>query len=249
MKYKTILISFLMSSALVTTAMAQQARPSAQTFSPAQKAAIEAIVRGYILEHPEIIPEAIDALQTKMAANAIAQNRAALFNDPDSVTIGNPKGDVTVVEFFDYTCGYCKMMAPSFKRLVAADKNVRVVFKEWPVRGAVATTASRAAVASRAQGTGKYLAFHDALYAVPGQLSEAAIFDAAKAAGLDVARLRKDMQSPVVDAVLDRNHELGSALELRGTPALIINDRLIPGALAYEELVKQVKAARAAKKG
>ncbi|MDA5193536.1 DsbA family protein [Govanella unica] len=236
-------MSFVM-AAVASPLMAQQA----PAFNPAQQKAIEAIVHNYILEHPEIIPQAIEALQTKMATSAIIRNKAALFNDPDSVSIGNPKGDVTVVEFFDYTCGYCKMMAPFFKRLVAADKGVRVIFKEWPVRGEIAEVASKAALASKAQGLQKYLAFHDALYAVPGQLSEASIFDAATLAKLDVARLKKDMQSAEVSAIIDRNHQLGQALELRGTPALIINNRLIPGALAYEELVKQVNSARAAAK-
>lgn len=223
-------------------AMAQGTEP-APAFTREQTRAIERIVRDYLLKNPEILPEVVQALESKMARNAIAANRDALFNDANSVSIGNPKADVTIVEFFDYTCGYCQVMAPRLQKLVAADSNLRLVFKEFPIRSPVATFASKAAIAARKQG--RYVEFHNALYAKGGVLTEASILEKAKSVGLDVNRLKKDMESPEVEAIIEANHSLGNALSIRGTPAFIINNQMVPGAVSEEELVAQIKTARA----
>ncbi len=225
-----------------TVAMAQQAKP----FTDAQRQAIEEIIHDYIMDNPEILPRAIEALQARAAQASIMENQDALFKDPDSVVVGNPKGDVTVVEFFDYTCGYCKVMVPTFQKLLSTDKNVRVILKEFPVRGPVAEKASKAALAARAQN--KYLALHDALYAINGQLTEDLIFNTAQSVGIDVARLKKDMESPAIAAIIQKNRELGAALNLRGTPAMVVNESLVPGMVSYEELTEIIKEERAALK-
>lgn len=214
----------------------------AKDFTDAERAAIEKIVREYILDNPEIIPEAIEVLQERMTTASVQQNRSALFNDGYSHVAGNPQGDVTVVEFFDYTCPYCKLVTPSLNKLIAADKNVRVVFKEWPIRGGEAEFASKAAIASQAQG--KYMPFHEALMAHRGALSEKAVFDIAARVGLDIDRLKRDMAGAQVQKVIDQNRALGAALNLRGTPAFVIGDKLVPGAIEYDELVRKVAEAR-----
>lgn len=234
-----IAAALLYLAAAPATALAQTA---GKTYSAAEKAAIEKIVRDYILANPEIIPEAIQVLQSRMTTASITDNRQHLLDDGHSYVAGNPKGDVTIVEFFDYTCGYCKMVAPTLKKLLAEDKCVRLVLKEWPIRGAEAELASKAAIASRAQG--KYLAFHEALLGHRGALNETVIFTTAAKVGLDVERLKKDMAEPEVARIIDANRKLGAAMNLRGTPAFIIGDELIPGAVGYDELVKQVAAAR-----
>lgn len=223
-------------------ALGTAAPAAAKDFTDAERAAIEKIVREYILEHPEIIPEAIEVLHERMATASVRENAEALFNDGYSHVAGNPRGDVTVVEFFDYTCPYCKLVNPSLKKLIESDRNVRVVFKEWPIRGGEAEFASRAAIASEAQG--KYMAFHDALMAHRGALNEKTVFEIAARVGLDVERLKQDMRAPKVQEVIDRNRELGAALNLRGTPAFIIGDKLVPGAIEYDEMARQVAEAR-----
>lgn len=238
-----ILYAALLAATLALPACAEETKPA--DFTTEQRAAIEAIVRDYILQNPEILPQAFQELQRRMTAQAVQANSEAIYNDPESPVAGNPKGDVTIVEFFDYTCGYCKVSAPGLKRLLAEDQNLRVIYKEMPVLGEVAEFAAKAALASRAQN--KYFAFHDALYAHTGRLSNDAVLDIARKVGLDVARLQQDMDKPEVAAALDSNLRLGSELGLRGTPAFIINGHLIPRALSFEMLQGCVSDARANK--
>jgi len=214
------------------------------TVDPADRARIESIVRDYILANPEIIPEAMQVLQMRAVQGAITEYHDALYNDPDGVEIGNPDGDVTIVEFFDYTCGFCRVMKAPLQRLLNEDDGVSIVLKEWPIRGEVAELASRAAIASRRQNL--YVDYHFALFDRPGRLTEEAIFETARAVGLDVDQLQQDMTRPEVQAIITRNRQLGAALDLRGTPAFIIGNELIPGAMSYEDLVRQVQAARQA---
>lgn len=222
--------------------MAAQPAP----FNPAQKTAIEDIVRAYILDHPEILPEAMDRLQKRMTENAISGNNKRIYNDPDSVVGGNPRGDVTIVEFFDYTCGYCKLMNPALNQLIQSDGSIRFIYKEWPVRGALAEYASQAAIAARLQG--KYIQYHDALYAAQGQLSEERVINIAKQQGLDITRLKKDMDSPQTKAIINRNRQLGQELGFNGTPTFIVGREIIPGAISLDEMTAAVKRARPATK-
>jgi protein-disulfide isomerase len=229
---------------------------SAQTsggISTADKAAIEKIVRDYILENPEIITEAVQILKNRkeMADSEadrqmLVANRDALLNDPEAPVGGNPKGDVTVVEFFDYRCGVCKRIHPIVDQLVKTDPNIRRVYKEWPILGPNSVLASRAAIASRSQG--KYLAFHKVLMEATSTYSEAAIMEMAGSVGLDTARLARDMRSPETDAILRNNYILAENLQLNGTPSFVIGNTLLRGGRDLESLRAIVAEARAKKK-
>ena len=236
----------LILSAVLLTATGCQAEPPAASPSSADRAAIEQIVHDYILAHPEIIPQAMEVLRDRMTSQAIDANRAAIFEDKDAPIAGNPKGDVAIVEFFDYTCGYCKMMSPALQKLLNEDKNLKIIYKEWPIRGSVAEFAAKAALASRAQD--KYLAFHNALYAYQGQLSEDRVLAIAAEVGLDVKKLERDMAGREIAAMVERNRRLASELNFNGTPSFVINDKLLPGAMSYDTLKSQVAAARTVKK-
>lgn len=236
-------------AAPVQPAHAQNINPS----SPADKAAIEKIVREYILTNPEIITEAVQVLKDrKKQADAVADrrlldaNRTALLNDPASPVGGNPKGDVTVVEFFDYRCGVCKRIHPIVAQLQKSDPRIRRVYKEWPILGPNSVLASRAAIASRKQG--KYLSLHEVMMKANSSFSEAAIMAMAKSVGIDTAKLRRDMRSPETDAILRDNYALADKLKLNGTPSFVIGNTLLRGGRDLESLRAIVAEARAKKR-
>ncbi|MEK9969390.1 MAG: DsbA family protein [Ferrovibrio sp.] len=238
-----------LSLAPLSVAVAQQ---SAQPFTPEQKAALQQLVREVLVTNPEILLEAMNALEAKQQAEAgqaskaaIVANRKAIFDDGVSYVAGNPQGDVTIVEFFDYRCGYCKQVQPSLLTLLKEDKKVRVVLKELPVLGPESVIAARAAVASLEQGKGaKYYDFHNAMMEFRGQISEAEVMRIAGKAGLDTAKLKTDMASPKVEQVLRANLALADALGIQGTPGFVIGDRLIPGAVSLDTLRQLVKEVR-----
>ena len=236
---------------LSSTSMAQNA--SSGAISAEQKKAFEGIVREYILENPEIITEAIERLREKQrlaeaqADKAIlASSKEDLFNDPGAPVGGNPKGDVTVVEFFDYRCGVCKRIHPIVDELVKTDPNIRRVYKEWPILGPNSVLAARAAIASRKQG--KYLDFHKVMMEANSSFELDAILQMAKSIGLDPARLQKDMESDDVDAIIRKNYALADKLKLNGTPSFVIGDTLLRGGRDLQSLRAIVAEARAAKK-
>ena len=219
-------------------------------FTPAQRDAIQRMVIETLRAKPELVLEALEAIEAKREAEARTRSAAALterkrelYDDAEAPVAGNPKGDVTIVEFFDYRCPYCKQMHAPMKALLAADGQLRVVRKDLPILGPASVVASHAALAARAQG--KYPAFHDALMEFRGQLDEAGVFRIAGEAGLDVARLRRDMDAPAVRGLLQRNVALAQALAITGTPAFVIGDALAPGALDAETMKKLVAEARA----
>jgi protein-disulfide isomerase len=225
----------------------------AAEFSAEQREAIEKIVREYLITNPDVMLEALQAAQERIKsetraqrATALTERRRELYDDPESPVGGNPKGDVTVVEFFDYRCPYCKQVVPAIEKLLAEDKQVRFVYKEFPVLGPESVTAARAALAAREQG--KYEPLHYALMGLKGQLNEAAIFNAAKAAGLDAERLKRDMADPKIEATLKANQELAQALDIRGTPAFVVGDEIVPGAVSLDALRQLVRVARSEKK-
>lgn len=202
---------------------------------------IEMVVHDYILDHPEILPQAMERLQDKETAKAIAPQRHAFVTPFPGAESGNPKGDVTVVAFLDYACGYCRASLPVLAQLVASDPQIHVVYREFPVLGPESDVAARWALAAAAQG--KFKPFHDALYA-GGQLSEAGIEAAADKVGLDKARARAFAASPAVEREIAINHQLGELLRVRGTPAWVIGDRVIPGVTdltSFQEAVKQAR--------
>jgi protein-disulfide isomerase len=217
--------------------------------SPTEVERFQKIVRDYLSQHPEVIVEALKQYQNKQAAEQADKLRATiaslsddLLKDKESPVGANLEGDVTVVEFFDYQCPYCKAVAPSLAKAVAADGKVRLVYKEFPILGALSVTAAKAALAAEQQG--KYVAFHDKLFAHKGSLDDAAIFSIASDVGLDVARLKADMEKPQIKNEIDRNYRLADKLTIQGTPAFVIGRELLPGAVSVDELAATIKRAR-----
>ncbi|WP_431856056.1 DsbA family protein [Azospirillum sp.] len=238
----------LLAAAAVALAVLSPAA-QAQSVPAEQRQAIEQVVREYLLKHPEVIVEAIEELQKRERAEeerkgkqGLVQNKDKLFNDPASPIAGNPKGDVTLVEFFDYQCGYCKSVQADVQKLIKDDGKLKFVFKEFPILGPASVTASKAALAARAQG--KYEAYHNALMAHRGQLDEATILKLASSVGLDTDRLKKDMESAEVQQALGANLALAEQLGIRGTPGFVVGDRIVPGAIKLDDMKKLVAEAR-----
>jgi protein-disulfide isomerase len=206
----------------------------ADPLTPQQKAAVEQLIRDTLANHPEIVVDALKAAQKKAESEAadtqrktIRAERRALLDDPSSPVGGNPKGDVTIVEFFDYRCPYCKEMEPALETLIKEDGGLRIVYKEFPILGPASVYATRVALAARAQG--KYDAFHRAMMAVRGTIDDAAVRRTAANAGIDMTSLASAIEDGRIDAVIQRNYTLARALDIEGTPAFIVGDRLLPG--------------------
>lgn len=211
-------------------------------------------VRGYLLAHPEVLPEAMERLQARendRLEKAQQSAQAALPAQLDRITrpfgsawAGNPDGDVTLVAFMDYACGYCRASLPGIAELLAKDPDVRVVYREYPVLGPESVTAARWALA--AAGQGKYLVFHEALFQSDGP-SDQAIAAAAQKAGLDMGRAEQAIRSKPVEQEITGNHQLGSELAMTGTPSWVIGGKLYYGAQDYQRLAEAVAAARSGK--
>ena len=241
-------LSGALSGVLSGSAAAQeQSHPGG--FAAEQVEGIEQIVRDYLLAHPEVLIQSITEYQRRLKQveaerqqETVAASHAALTQDPDSPVMGNPDGDVTIVEFFDYKCPYCKRVAGTLKEVIEADGKIRLVMKEFPILGPQSIKAARAALASARQG--KYEEFHWALMIQPGNMSDPHIRKIASSVGLDVERMQKDMESEEIDAMIRRNNQLARRLQITGTPALVIGDTLVPGAIdrkALENLVAQAR--------
>jgi protein-disulfide isomerase len=215
------------------------------------KEQIEQIVREYLMKNPDVIMDSLRAAQAKQREvqrgqqlQAVAKHREELLRDSSSPVGGNVSGDVTVVEFFDYACPHCKSAVRHVKQLLQDDPKVRLVYKEFPVLGEASVSAARAALAAREQN--KYVAFHDALMANTGTLTDDVVFRIAGEVGLDVARLKKDMESETVKAALQKNQALAQALGIGGTPAFVIGDDVAPGAITHVRMKEMVAKARQA---
>jgi protein-disulfide isomerase len=207
------------------------------------RARIEAVVHDYVLAHPEIIPQAMQKLQDQQVGALVAANRGAITDPVGSAWAGNPKGDVTLVEYFDYDCGYCRASLPMLAELVKDDPNLRIVFRDYPVLTEESGTAARWSIA--AAKAGKFEAFHQALYA-RGPVSDATIAAAAKAAGLDPAKLRTAAADPSVDQEIAKNLSIGHELGMSGTPSWVIGDRVVSGAQSIDRMKQMIAEARAA---
>jgi protein-disulfide isomerase len=236
-------------AALFLLAFALHLPAAAQTFAPDQKKAIEDIVRAYILKNPEIIREAVEALQAKEQQSteerrieAMAKLKSELVSDATSPVLGNPAGDVTVVEFFDYRCPYCKRTDPVVDQLVKEDGRIRRVMKEFPILGPESLFASRVALAARTPG--QYEAVHKLLINAKGALDQDTVMKLAKESGVDMDQLKRDLKSPAIDEALKRNRDLAGALEITGTPAFIIGTEFVPGAADLDTLKAIVARAR-----
>jgi protein-disulfide isomerase len=232
------------------------AAASAQNFSDSQRSEIEQIVKSYLLGHPEVLEEVSAELNKRQAAAealkheaAVTENAKAIFNSPRGVALGNKDGDVTFVEFFDYNCGYCKRAMADMLDLLKSDPKLKVVLKEFPVLGPGSVEAAQVAVAVRMQDPGgkKYLDFHQRLLGGRGQADKARALAAAKDAGLDIARIEKDMNSPEVRTTLEENFKLAEAMGMNGTPSYVIGKQVVVGAVGLEMLKEKISTARCGK--
>ncbi len=244
---------FLWVSALLAGLMAAPVGAQddqASKFSPAEEDAIRQLVRDYLLANPEVLMEAAQVyrerqqeIQQQQAREALVSRREELDQDPDSPVLGNPDGDVVVVEFFDYRCPYCVRVAEPLREAVEDDGNIRLVMKEFPILGPESMVAARMALAAEKQG--KYEELHFAMMTVSGKLTEAKAFKIAEKIDLDMDQLRRDMEAPEIDAMLQRNFALAQALQINGTPAFVIGDEVVRGAIDMTTLRQIVGQTRA----
>jgi len=225
-KGKGVKLTSLLTAGALATVMVSPMAVAASTMSDEQKKEIEQIVHNYLVSNPEVLVEASQALQQKQqqsmqdqAKSAIMENAEQLFTEKLAVA-GNPKGDVTLVEFFDYQCIHCKKMKPIISELIKKDSNLRVIYKELPIFGKSSEVASQVALAAAMQG--KYQQMHDALLNLDKRLDDKLIMDTAKSLGLDMPKLEKDMNSATVKNALDENRKLAENMHLMGTPAFIV---------------------------
>jgi protein-disulfide isomerase len=222
----------------------------------AQKAAIEELIKTYLTQdHPEVVMDAIKELQRRDQASAeqktvesIKTNKAKIYDDPTTPVGGNPKGDVTIVEFSDFQCGYCKRSEEAIELILKEDKGVRMIYKDFPVLGPESITASKVALAVFRQGNDKYVKMHDDLLSKKEHLTDDMIYQSAKSAGADVDKAKKDANDDAMQKQVQGNLDLGIAVGVRGTPMFIIGDKVYPGALEYRQMKKAVEDARAASK-
>ncbi len=225
----------------------------AQGLSPEQRAEVVEILRRSLRDDPSILRDAIEGMQAAEERErgvsqraALVANRDAIFASAADPVKGNPRGDVAIAEFFDLRCPYCKRLHGEMDAFLRRDRNVRVVLKDFPILGPASLVASRALIAAQLQG--KYVEYYDALMRLRGEPNEAALREQAERIGLDFARLRRDMETPAVQARIEANLRLGRSLQIEGTPALVIGDTLIPGAVDQRTLERSVAEQRQAQR-
>jgi protein-disulfide isomerase len=238
-----VIALLLLAVGLVAPARADEA------LTPEQKKAVEQVIQDYFLKHPEFMVDVLRAAEAKLkdqkaedAKQAISERRDELLGDASAPIGGNPDGDVTIVEFFDYRCPYCKQVEPSLEALLKEDPKIRIVYKEFPVLGPESIYASRMALAAKKQD--RYAAFHTAMMAAKGKITDDVVQKVAASAGVDIAQAKTDMKSPDIDAVIKRNYALAEALDINGTPAFIIGSVMVPGTTDLDGLRKLVADAR-----
>jgi protein-disulfide isomerase len=238
-------------TATPASAAASAAAPSVspQTLTPGQQDAVGVLIKNYIAAHPEIVQDALDALDKRQkeadaekARLTIKDNNATLFNSPHEVVLGNPQGNVTMVEFFDYNCAFCKRALPDMMTLLSANPNLRFVLKEFPVLGDGSVEAAHVAVAARMQDpTGKkYIEFHQKLLGGRGAADKARALAVAKEVGFDMPRIEKDMDSPEVKTTIEEDMKLADLLGVSGTPTYVVGDEVVVGAVGLDELKKKL---------
>jgi protein-disulfide isomerase len=214
-----------------------------------EQRSLEQTIEEYIESHPELIGRALKSLEIKRQEEkkvrmkeAITRYQSELLYDLDSPVSGNVSGDVTVIEFFDYRCSYCKRVAKLVTQLQLDDSGVRIVYKDFPILGEMSVFASRAALAAQSQG--KHRVFHEAMMASEGDLTVDTVLAIAKRVGLDIGRLQNDMGLPKWDAIMERNRELANVLTITGTPTFVTGDEFHQGVLSYEGIKQLVAKAR-----
>ena len=222
-------------------------QPMGSSFTSQQVQDMQKIIHDYLVNNPKVLLEASQALQKQTeedqqqyAMEAVQKNKQQLFQDSASPVVGNPQGDVTLVEFFDYQCGHCKEMNQTIQDIVQKNKNLKIIFKELPIFGNNSQFAAQASLASVTQG--KYFAFHDALLSADNPLTQDKVFEVAKKVGLNVTKLKKDMNGQAIAQQLRDNFKLAQALRLIGTPTFVISNKamtsfkFIPGATSQQNL-------------
>lgn len=224
---------------------------AAQSLSDEQRGEVEAVVRDYLLKNPEILEEAFAALQTKRQQaeqenrnRALTEQRDVLEDSTRQVVLGNPDGDVTLVEFFDYNCGYCRRAVDDMNRLIAEDENLRIVLKEFPVLGQGSVEAAQVATAVNEIAPEKYADFHQAMFKLNRPADGRVAMAVAKELGLSEESLKAEIEKPTFDETREEVYTLASALGLTGTPSYVIGDEVLFGAVGYDRLKEQVNVAR-----
>jgi protein-disulfide isomerase len=239
---KTTVAALALTTALFTTGLAQAQTPEAMT-----KEQIEKIIHEYIMNNGEVILKSVDTFQRVTMAQrhteAVKNNQNELFRNERAPFIGNPDGDVKLVEFFDYNCGYCKRAFADLKGVADTDKNVKIILLELPILGPSSEVAARWALAANKQG--KYFAFHQKLMEHQGKLDDAVIEQVAKDVGLDVAKAKTDADSVDVKTQIEKNRALAGQMGIAGTPAFIVGEEVMPGAVDKATLLKKIEEARA----
>ena len=227
---------------LVMVMLAQM--PATAEITETERAALNEIIRDYILANPEVVREALIELGQREERERVEMAMSILREDAGDPILGNPDGNFVIYEFTDYNCGYCKRVFQPLQELLAGDSEVRLVIKEFPILSQTSVLAAQAGIAAQAQGV--FPEFHVAMMTARGAISMESILDAAETAGADTARLQADMNSPAVAAIIDRTRAAAQALEISGTPGLVIGSQVIPGAISIEKLREIVAAERAA---
>lgn len=243
---KTAVLPVLAAAVIAASPVAAHAAGDALS-----KSDVEKIVHEYIAKNPQEVLDAVDNYQKKAVQerrdSGMAKGKDALYNDAGSPSAGNPKGDVTVVEFMDYNCHFCKDALPTVLSLLDRDKNLRFVFKDIPILGPTSETAAKWALAANKQG--KYFDYHTLLMKNRGPITNDLLENLAQKAGLDVARMKKDVASTEVMIQIEKNRSLAATLQINGTPGFVIGDEIIPGALGLEQLQQKIDALRQQKAG
>jgi protein-disulfide isomerase len=238
-------------TALALTASVAAACPAA-ALDDAQKKEFGEFIKQYLIENPEIMIDVQDALQKKqesarlVKANAvISDNKSTIFDAKYDMTIGNPKGDVTIVEFFDYNCGYCRHALSDMQTMLEKDNNVRFVLKEFPILGPESVAAHKVSDAFRKLAPEKYSQFHIALLSSDGRADEGSAIEVAKSLGVSEKQIRQEMAKSASDQSVKETYQLAQSLGITGTPSYVIGNELVQGAVGFDDLETKVKNMRA----
>ena len=220
------------------------AAPAQAEITEGDRSALNDMIRDYILANPEVVRKALINLADREERERVEQAMVALRKDSGDPILGNPEGSFTIYEFSDYNCGYCKRVFQPLQELIASNNDIRLVVKEFPILSQTSVLAAQAGIAAQAQGV--FPDFHAAMMTARGAISMNSIIDAAQSAGADIERLQADMNSPVTAAIIDRTRAAAQALQISGTPGLVIGSQVIPGAIDLEQMREIIAAERAA---
>jgi protein-disulfide isomerase len=234
---------------LITALVAGLGFASSAMAQDINKSEVEKIIEDYIMNNPQVILQSVNDYQTEGVAQqqqaGITSNTRKIFQNEMSPIAGNPNGDITVVEFFDYNCGYCKRVVDDLNKLAQTDENVKIIYKEFPILGPTSETAARWALAAANQD--KYIPFHTALMKYSGRIDESVLERIGKDLSLDVEKLRTEAQSDTITDYLAENRQLAQELSITGTPGFIIEDEIYPGAVQYDTMTEIIAEKRAEK--